>query len=96
MLPETQITAVSTYGRAGASTRVRLYDWFESLGITSERFEYLSTSDNQPSTILKSPYRALRAEANLRRLLSQLNERTLVLSRQPICDPTPPLFRAGW
>jgi glycosyltransferase involved in cell wall biosynthesis len=82
MLTESQITAVSTYGRAGASTRVRLYDWFESLGITSERFEYLSTSDNQPSTILKSPYQALRAEANLRRLLSQLSARTLVLSRQ--------------
>ena len=74
--------AVSTYGRAGASTRVRLYDWFDSLGITPQRFEYLSTPDNQPATILQRPGRSLRAELNLRRLIGQLDERTLILSRQ--------------
>jgi hypothetical protein len=79
---ESSLAAVSTYGRTGASTRVRLYDWFDSLGITAQRFEYLSTSDNQPATIIQHSGRSLRAELDLRRLIGQLNERTLILSRQ--------------
>ena len=74
--------AVSQYGRTGASTRVRLYDWLDHLGRRADRFDFLGAADNQPATVLRRLPAALAAQRSLRALPSGLPDRTLLLSRQ--------------
>lgn len=80
-LPATPV-AVSAYGRGGASTRVRLYDWFDHLGIESEEHQFLGRSSNPPREVLKQPLAVLRAESDLCRLAGRVSQRTVLLSRE--------------
>ena len=75
------IVAVSRYGSSGASTRVRMYDWFEHLGLEADRYEYVGTADNQAATLVRAAPRVLQAEVQLRKLVGQLQGRTLLLNR---------------
>ena len=76
------LAAVSTYGRSGASTRVRLYDWLDHTALSAGLYEYASTADNQPSTLLRAAPRVLRAEWKLHRLEASASNLTILLSRQ--------------
>jgi glycosyltransferase involved in cell wall biosynthesis len=79
---EASVVAVSTYGFTGASSRVRMYEWFEKLHLDAEVYDYVGTSDNQVSTLASHASRVVIAEAHLRALVSRVEGRTLLLSRQ--------------
>ncbi|WP_159078223.1 glycosyltransferase [Homoserinimonas hongtaonis] len=61
---------------------MRVYDWFDHLGIPSDRFEYVGTSDNQPARLAKNIPNVCRAEVSLRALEKRVGHVTLLLSRQ--------------
>ena len=72
---------ISRYGATGASTRVRLDDWLNHLGLKAERWDYLGESNNQMRTLLPRPLAVTREEIRLRLSSSDLAERTVVMSR---------------
>lgn len=76
------IDAVSVYGRQGASTRVRLYDWFDHLALAPRVHNYAGNADNQPGTLLRFLPTVLAAEVKLRSLVSELSDSTLIISKQ--------------
>lgn len=73
--------AVSRYGLTGASTRVRLTDWFAHVGLQAERWDYLGAADNQIGTLLPRLGKVAREELRLRIARSGLDSRTLIMSR---------------
>lgn len=76
------LDAISVYGRRGASTRVRLYDWFDHLGLSPKIHNYAGNADNQLNTVVRSLPTVLAAEVKLRRLINSLSSRTLIMSKQ--------------
>ncbi len=77
------LLVASQYGAAGSSTRVRLYDWLDHLGITDAgRFEYRGASSNSPAALLRDLGGTVRAERARLRLPRQATGRTVVLSRE--------------
>lgn len=83
------IRIFSSYGPRGASTRVRVYDWLDYLGVTAERHEYLGLASNSIRNLLRHPQRVLGAELEIRRLSIGPGERVIV-SRE-----ISPLSRGG-
>jgi len=79
---QTPIVAVSPYGVDGASSRVRLHDWFDHTGLPAEFHSYLGTSNNQVGTVVGRLPAVLAAEASLRRLSHHVGDRTVILSRE--------------
>ena len=79
---QTPIIAVSPYGIDGASSRVRLHDWFEHTGVASEFYSYLGANNNQVGTVARHLPQAIRAELGLRRLSRRVAGRTVILSRE--------------
>lgn len=75
------LIAVSTYNSAGASTRVRVYDWLRHLRLSARRVEYASTADNSVASLLRHAARVARFEASRRKLVDDVRGHTLVLSR---------------
>jgi glycosyltransferase involved in cell wall biosynthesis len=76
------ITAYSAYGPAGASTKVRLYDWFDHVGVDAERHEYLGRNANPAGVLARQPLAVLRAERDLRRRASRRTAGTVIVSRE--------------
>lgn len=74
------IHAISAYGRNGASSRVRLHDWFSHLGLTPTVHDYAGFQDNRPKRVLKHPARVIEAELRIRAL--RTTGSTVVLSRE--------------
>ena len=74
------IHAVSGYGAAGASSRVRLLDWFSHLGLAPTVHSYAGFSDNRPRRVARHPFTVATAEWRIRRL--QVAQSTVVLSRE--------------
>ncbi|GAB3029955.1 glycosyltransferase family 4 protein [Parafrigoribacterium mesophilum] len=81
MVEQPGIVAVSRYGSSGASSRVRLRDWFEHFAINAEIHDYIGTANNNPRAMLFGAPRVIRAEAELRKLTKRLEDKSLVLSR---------------
>lgn len=73
--------AISRYGFTGASTRVRLHDWFSHLGLDVERWDYLGAPNNQVRTLLPRFAEVAREELRLRIARFGLNGRTVIMSR---------------
>jgi glycosyltransferase involved in cell wall biosynthesis len=81
--PDTSpIIAISRYGIDGASSRVRLHQWFAHSGLPSEYHDYLGTADNQIGTIARRLPQAIDAEIGLRRLSRRVAGRTVILSKE--------------
>lgn len=78
---DTAAIAVSRYGSSGASTRVRLDDWFKHLGVQAERWDYLGAPNNQVRTLLPHIKDIAKEEIRLRVSRTRLKERTLIMSR---------------
>jgi len=78
MSPE--LTAVVPYGRAGASSRVRVFDWIDELGLDARVLDYSQLSNNRPSTLLSHPVRTLRGE--IRNRTGARSPGRLVISRE--------------
>jgi glycosyltransferase involved in cell wall biosynthesis len=76
----TDLHAISSYGPAAASTRVRLYDWFRFLGIEAKHHCYAGLNNNRPSSIASHPAKIARAEVSLRRL--DLTDERVMISRE--------------
>lgn len=76
-----RLVTVSAYGKSGPSSRVRVYDWLRHLGVDSTNYDYLGAADASFVRIATQPGAAVRAEVGLRRLLAQLDDATLLLSR---------------
>ncbi len=77
-----RLVTVTSYGRAGGSARVRVFDWLTWLGLDADSETYAGTSDNGAATILRHASAALAAEWRLRRLPARLGDSTVLLSRQ--------------
>lgn len=77
-----QFTTISTYGRAGGSARVRLFDWIDWLGLQGHFETYLNTASNSPSILLRRPIAVAAAELRLRQLRRRVARGPLVISRQ--------------
>lgn len=82
MVESAPLVAVSTYGESGASARVRIYDWLRKTNAKADLYEYLGESDNQLPTLIRRPAKVVREELRLRRLIGELNSKTLIMSRQ--------------
>ena len=76
------IQTFTSYGSDGGSTRVRVFDWLNHLGLEADSFTYLGRATNSLSTLLKEPFRIPGAEARLRTQLRGLENKTVLLSRQ--------------
>ncbi|MCQ2001777.1 glycosyltransferase family protein [Arthrobacter zhaoxinii] len=76
------LVTVATYGRAGGSARVRIYDWLDFLRVDAAVFDYAGMGDNGVSTILRNAPSALRAEVELRALPTRLSKSVLLMSRE--------------
>jgi glycosyltransferase involved in cell wall biosynthesis len=63
-----RLVVAASYGAAGASARVRVFDWLRFTGLRAEVHDYLSSSNVRPVTLLRHPAGVVRAEAKLRRL----------------------------
>ncbi len=95
------LVVASSYGRAGASSRVRVLEWLSFLGLPAEVLDYLGTSDVRPGTLARDPLGVLRAEVRLRRVLSGPAPERLLVSRSmtPLAGgrlEAAFLRRAGW
>lgn len=96
-----ELVVASSYGSAGASTRVRILDWLRFLGLQAEVWNYLGTSNVRPRTLARQPLGVLRAERRLRRLGRQPAPERLLVSRSmgPFTGgrlEAQVLRRAGW
>src|SRR4051794_29838489 len=63
-----QLVIGSSYGPAGASTRVRALDWLRFLGLEAQVLDYLGTPNVRPGTLLRQPWGVITAERRLRSL----------------------------
>lgn len=70
---------VTPYGRTGGSSRVRVYDWLDHLGLSAQMHAYRGSSDNRPRTLLRDPLRTARAEVSTRRVATS---GSLLVSRE--------------
>ncbi len=76
-----QLTTVSIYGNRGPSTRVRVQDWIDHLGLDADCRNYASLANAGFSTIRKHFASVLAAEVRTRRLSGVTHQR-LLLSRE--------------
>jgi glycosyltransferase involved in cell wall biosynthesis len=72
---------VSSYGRRGSSSRVRLYDWMDHLGADFNEMNYVDSADNSLSTLARRPLDVVMAELRLRKTRGLEAER-VILSRK--------------
>jgi len=82
MRNQTSLVTVATYGAAGSSARVRIYDWLRFLDLTAAQNDYLGGRENGLGTIIHKLPSVIRAESNLRRLSTQVSKSTLIMSRE--------------
>jgi glycosyltransferase involved in cell wall biosynthesis len=65
----TELHAITPYGRSGASSRVRVFEWLDRVAPDAHVHAYLGTSNSSARTLLRRPLATLRAERSLRSLL---------------------------
>jgi len=82
------VAAFSSYSPEAASTRVRLYDWFDHFGLTVEAHCHAGLRNAAPATLARNLGRVLRAEADLRHFSP--SGRMVIMSRE-----ASPLSRGG-
>jgi glycosyltransferase involved in cell wall biosynthesis len=95
------MVVASSYGLAGASSRVRVLEWLTFLDLRAEVLDYLGTPDVRPGTLARRPLGVLGAELRLRRLRSGRAPERLLVSRSmtPLAGgrlEAALLRRAGW
>lgn len=61
-----KLTAVVPYGRTGGSSRVRVFDWIDKLGLDARILDYSRQSNNRPVTLLRHPIKTLNGEVRNR------------------------------
>jgi glycosyltransferase involved in cell wall biosynthesis len=76
------LTTVATYGRAGSSSRVRIYDWLTHLHWTATTHDYLGTPNLSAQTLLANWRRVPTAEARIRSVGRMRKIENLLMSRE--------------
>jgi glycosyltransferase involved in cell wall biosynthesis len=76
------LTTVATYGRAGSSSRVRIYDWLTHLRLSATTYDYLGTPNLSAKTLLANWRRMPRAEARIRWTGRTQRIENLLMSRE--------------
>ncbi|MET7697864.1 glycosyltransferase family 4 protein [Streptomyces sp. NPDC005485] len=82
--------AVTPYGREAGSSRVRVFEWLDRLGVDFTVGSYLSFPDAAPSRLARHPVSVARAELRLRDIAGA-RPRRLLLHRE-----ASPLSRGWW
>jgi glycosyltransferase involved in cell wall biosynthesis len=75
------LVVASSYGAAGASSRVRVLEWLTFLGLRAEILDYAGAADVRPGTLARDPLGVVRAEIRLRRKRSGPAPERLLVSR---------------
>jgi glycosyltransferase involved in cell wall biosynthesis len=83
------LVAITPYGRQGASSRVRVFEWLDRIDDRYELVSYVSARDASPRRLARHPRAVLRAERRLRRIAAA-GPRALLLHRE-----ASPLSRGG-
>jgi glycosyltransferase involved in cell wall biosynthesis len=74
------LVVVTPYNRGGGSSRVRVYDWLDHLGLDAEVHDYRGTSSNPPNSLARQLISTVRAESTTRSL--DVTGRRLLISRE--------------
>ncbi|MCD7443352.1 glycosyltransferase family 4 protein [Streptomyces lincolnensis] len=82
--------AITPYGRRTGSSRVRVFEWLDRVGIDFTVSSYASLPDATPSRLARHPLAVARAELRLHRLAAA-RPRRLLLHRE-----ASPLSRGWW
>jgi glycosyltransferase involved in cell wall biosynthesis len=77
-----RVSAFTSYGRVAGSSRVRVYDWLEYLGLPIDVSSYLNMSSNRASVLARHPVEIVKAEARLRKQIESVSAQTVLISRQ--------------
>jgi len=77
-VPEGVLYVVTPYGRDGPSSRVRVYEWLDRISSPRVISGYLSHRNASAAFIARHPLAAVRAETQLRRMLSARPGRLLL------------------
>lgn len=77
----TSLIAVTPYGRAAPSARVRVYEWLDRLNLEGSVHPYLETENKRALTLLSQPIGAISAAWRARGLAKKRYQ-TLLLHRQ--------------
>jgi glycosyltransferase involved in cell wall biosynthesis len=72
------IHVVMPHGRTGPSTRVRVFEWLDRIGVPAVVSSYLSHGNSSPSYIARHAVAVLAAEGRLRAIASQGAQRLLL------------------
>ena len=76
-----ELLVASSYGAAGASTRVRALDWLRHLRLPATIHSYLGTADVRPGTLREQPIGVVRAEMRLRAMRLRPAPARVMISR---------------
>lgn len=80
--PTRRIHAFATYGRQGASARVRMYEWLDRIKPDAPTYSYQGSANNSARTLARHPASVVSAELRLRRIRGSLHGHTAFISRQ--------------
>jgi glycosyltransferase involved in cell wall biosynthesis len=72
------IHVVMPHGRAGPSTRVRVFEWLDRISVPAVVNSYLSHRNSSPSYVARHPVAVVAAERRLRATASQRPQRLLL------------------
>lgn len=75
------LVTITPYGRSGASSRVRVFDWLDHLAMPAVSYTYLGAATSSPRTLLSNPIATTRAEYFTRRAARGLGNSNLLLSK---------------
>src|SRR4051812_3707682 len=76
------LLVASAYGAGAPSTRMRLYEWLDHLGLAAERHAYAGLSANGPRVLARHALSVIAAERRTRALPEKVAGRSVVLSRE--------------
>lgn len=79
---QTGLHTVTPYGRSGGSSRVRVFDWLDHLGLDAESHDYVGLATNSPRVLGRHPWAIASAERDLRNLRHRVDSATVLLSKQ--------------
>lgn len=75
------LDVVTPYGRTGGSSRVRVFDWLDHLGMPATVHDYLGTPSSGLRDLAKNPASTVAAEIRTRRVARKFTGNHLLVSR---------------
>lgn len=75
------LIAITPYGPLGASSRVRVFDWLQHLGVCAQVWSYVGTRDHSLRALARRAPQVLAAERNLRSATARVRSKKVLISR---------------